>query len=97
MENFTDCISGHLQITVDNEKYLKSGYEARAENELPVLMRWFDKAALEKSGEHQFGKAKFLDIILYSKEQVQEENKATGKEDPNKDVDYDYGIVSVKA
>ena len=40
--------------------------------------------------------AKYLDIILYSKEQVQEENKATGFEDPNKEIDYDYGIVSVK-
>lgn len=41
-------------------------------------------------------KSKYLDIILYSKAQVQEENKATGMEDPNKDIDYDYGIVSIK-
>ena len=33
---------------------------------------------------------------MYSKQQVQEENKATGFEDPNREIDYDYGIVSVK-
>ena len=40
--------------------------------------------------------AKYLDLILYSKEQVQKENEAMGNVDPNKDVDYDFGIVSVK-
>jgi len=37
-----------------------------------------------------------LDIILYSKEQIQAESKATGVEDPDKDVDYEWGIVSIK-
>jgi hypothetical protein len=27
---------------------------------------------------------------------VQEENKATGYTDPNVEIDYDYGIVSIK-
>lgn len=38
-----------------------------------------------------------MDIILYSKEQVQKENEAMGNTDPNKDIDYDWGIVSIKA
>ena len=42
---------------------------------------------------HQAG---FLDIILYSKEQVQLENEAMGTADPNADLDYDFGIVSIK-
>jgi hypothetical protein len=33
---------------------------------------------------------------LYSKEQVQKENEAMGNTDPNANLDYDYGIVSVK-
>ena len=41
-------------------------------------------------------KAKFLDIILYSKAQITEEVKAIGNTDPNAEIDYDYGIVSVK-
>ena len=96
IENFTDAISSFVQITPENEKFLLSGYEARRENELAVLNRWLDRQALEQATGQKVLKAKYLDIILYSKAQVQEENKATGFEDPNKDVDYDYGIVSVK-
>ena len=40
--------------------------------------------------------ASHLDIILYSKEQIQEENASMGTEDPYKDVDYDYGIIWIK-
>ena len=41
-------------------------------------------------------KAKYLDIILYSYAQVQAENESMGQTDPNKDIEYDYGIVSIK-
>jgi Protein of unknown function (DUF3228) len=47
IENFTDAISGFVKITPENEKYLRSGYEARRENELPVLNRWLDRKAME--------------------------------------------------
>ena len=90
MKNFVECVTGCAEITPENEKFLKCDYVARRENELPVLTRWFDKAVMPTS------KPLFLDIILYSKEQVQLENKSMGTEDPNADVDYDYGIVSVK-
>ncbi|TNV72171.1 hypothetical protein FGO68_gene13991 [Halteria grandinella] len=96
IENFTDAISAFVEITPENERFLKSAYEARRENELPVLNRFLDRAALESQLGVAIGKAKYLDIILYSKAQVQEENKATGFTDPNVDIDYDYGIVSVK-
>ena len=42
-------------------------------------------------------KAEYLDIILYSKDQIIKENQAQGSEDPNINVEYDYGIISVKA
>lgn len=69
----------------------RSAYEARTEKELAVLKRWFDKSDIK------LPKAEFLDIILYSKEQVQLENASMGNTDPNKDIDYDWGIVSIKA
>lgn len=71
--------------------FFRSTYEARTEKELAVLKRYFsaEDIKLEKS--------KFLDIILYSKDQIQKENEAMGNTDPNKDIDYDWGIVSIKA
>ena len=47
VENFTESISGFIEITSENEKYLKSGYEARVETELPILNRWLDRKAME--------------------------------------------------
>ena len=41
--------------------------------------------------------ADYLDIILYSKEQIIKENEAMGSVDKNIDVPYDYGIISIKA
>lgn len=38
--------------------------------------------------------ATYLDIILYSREQIIEENKAMGMEHTNGD--YEYGIISIK-
>ena len=90
IENFTDAQCSYAEITPENEQYLKTGYIARNEKELPVLSRWFDKANMET---HQ---ARYLDIILYSKEQCLKEAEATGSIDPNAELDYEYGIVSIK-
>ena len=38
-----------------------------------------------------------MDLILYTKEQIQKENESMGNVDPNKDLDYDFGIISVKS
>jgi hypothetical protein len=57
---------------------------------LPVLRRYFPQDKVEAKP------AKYLDLILYSKEQIQKENEATGSTDPNKNVDYDYGLISIK-
>jgi hypothetical protein len=54
------------------------------------LKRYFGKEDVE------IKPAKYLDLILYSKEQKQIENHAMGNTDPNANVDYDFGIVSVK-
>jgi hypothetical protein len=44
---------------------LKTTYEARTPKELPVLKRFFAKEDVELKP------AQYLDLILYSKEQVQ--------------------------
>ena len=65
IKNFTNMVPGFIKITVENEKYLKTGYITRYEKELPVLERWFDKNMLPSNF---IKKAEYLDLILYSKE-----------------------------
>lgn len=54
------------------------------------MTRWFSAEEVETS------KAEFLDIILYSREQIKSENEETGVGHQNEQVDYDWGIVSIK-
>ncbi len=87
--NFTPAKLNYLKITTENEGSLRSAYEARTEQELPVLVRWFPQ---ELSPAPTV--AKFLDIILYSREQIRKEAAAMGRTD---DADEPWGIISVKA
>jgi len=68
--NFTETKASFIKITKENRSKIKSDYVARREGELPVLKRWFPR------DEVNVTKAKFLDIILYSREQLNKENKA---------------------
>lgn len=79
--NFTNAKSGVVEITDKNRHLLKSGYNARQENELPVLTRWFD------SKDVYVPVATYLDIILYSREQMLKEKDDIGK--------AKWGIVSI--
>ena len=76
-----------VEITAENERLLRSGYEARTPEELPVLQRWFD------AGDVETPTAEWLDIILYSGEQIVKENAAMGKERTQTEP---WGIVSIK-
>eukprot|EP00933_Yihiella_yeosuensis_P028027 TRINITY_DN21830_c1_g5_i1.p1 TRINITY_DN21830_c1_g5~~TRINITY_DN21830_c1_g5_i1.p1 ORF type:complete len:261 (-),score=60.55 TRINITY_DN21830_c1_g5_i1:110-892(-) len=90
MPNFVPgLLDSVLEITPENEKLLKSEYVARTEKELPVLTRWFPKAAV--AGLQ--AEAKVLDVILYSREQIRKENEAMGE---TSDSDAPWGIVSIK-
>ena len=91
VENFTSAKVYYAAITPENERLLKTSYDARTEKELPVLRRYFSHADVA------VGKAKYLDIILYSKEQITKEVAAMQNTDPNADIPYEWGIVSVKA
>ena len=91
VKNFTDTLLYYAKITESNRKFLQTVYEARTEKELPVLRRFFSAADVGAE------RAEYLDIILYSKEQVQKECQAMGNVDPHIDIDYHWAIVSVKA
>ena len=92
IENFTDLTPGYVKIDDNTKSLVETSYEARTEKELPVLRRFIP---LEKVKDN-LKPAKFLDIILYSKEQIQKENEAMNNVDPHSEVDYEYGIISVK-
>jgi hypothetical protein len=68
MPNVLGCQVGCLPITDANRPLLRSGYTRRRPEELPVLTRWFKEADVAP-----LPKAKFLDVILYSREQLEKE------------------------
>ena len=92
--DFTDAVVNVLPITRDNESLLRSKYEARNDKELPVLTRWFP-LDLVAGGKDKLPKARYLDLILYSREQINTENAAQGRE-ANPET-APWGIVSIKA
>jgi hypothetical protein len=59
----TRCLA--VPVTDDNRHLLRSGYEARSRDELPVLVRWFEGL--------QPPVANFLIPILYSRAQLAKE------------------------
>ena len=59
----TRCLT--LPITDDNRHLLRSAYEARTKEELPVLVRWFEGVEAPV--------ANYLVVILYSREQLAKE------------------------
>ena len=74
---------GFAPITEANRARLVSGYEARREGELPVLGRWFEGVEAPV--------AAWLDVILYSHEQMMRE----AADFPDDVPDCDWGIVSI--
>jgi hypothetical protein len=70
--NFTDAKQGYAEITPENEHLLRTAYEARRPEELPVLVRYFESGSVEAP------RAEYLDVILYSREQIRKENEAMG-------------------
>jgi Protein of unknown function (DUF3228) len=97
--DFTDATVNVLPITAENKGLLRTNYEARNERELPVLVRFFPKDLLDLA---TLPKAKYLDLILYSREQIRKENSAQGIEHHDDEgsaqqATAPWGIVSIKA
>lgn len=76
-----------VPINESNVSELCSGYEARTPEELPVLQRWF------RSDDVETPVARYLDVILYSADQICKENEAMGK---TRTQTAPWGIVSIK-
>lgn len=90
MKNFCGALTLDLPITSENQHLIRTAYEARRENELPVLQRFFMAEDIGKVPE-----AESLDIILYSRDQINKENEAMGEEgDPSEPAPW--GIISIK-
>jgi len=98
VNNLTNARTGTLPITLENYRYLRSGYHSRRESELPVLSRWFDLPLPAPI-------AKYLVIVVYSREQLLKEWRSIiEKEKPDytiNDIDFpikaDWGIVAILA
>jgi len=88
VENFASVECGYSEITPNNKHLIESCYEARKEGELAVLIQYFDRAKVPPP------QASHLDIILYSREQIIQENLDMGEEPPK--TDSPWGIISVK-
>mmetsp|Transcript_16788 Transcript_16788/g.38462 ORF Transcript_16788/g.38462 Transcript_16788/m.38462 type:complete len:210 (+) Transcript_16788:219-848(+) len=97
VNDFSDARVNVLPITEDNEHCLRTKYEARNAKELPVLTRFFDRERLldGKDESDVFPIAKYIDLILYSREQIDKENEAMGKAKDGESAPW--GIVSIKA
>ncbi|GKY95685.1 hypothetical protein MPSEU_000529500 [Mayamaea pseudoterrestris] len=92
--DFTNACVNVLPITPSNEPLLRTKYEARNDKELPVLTRFFPKDLVAKNDD-DLPVAKYLDLIMYSREQINKENIAQGR--PANLETAEWGIVSVKA
>ena len=89
IENFTKARVGSLRITNENYQYLRSGYSARQDSELPVLSRWFE---LPLSAP----RAKYLMLVLYSREQLEKEHNDNPETAGTPfEMDGEWGIVSI--
>ena len=66
--NWTSTRCGAIEITPDNVHCLRSAYEARTADELPVLVRWFEGIEAPR--------AAYLLVIVYSKAQMAAEGDA---------------------
>jgi hypothetical protein len=92
--DFTQAKLNVLPLSKDNEHLVRTEYNARNDKELPVLQRWIPLEAL--GGSDNLPVAKYLDLILYSRDQIQKETASMGKE-ADAAVTAPWGIVSIKA
>ena len=90
--NFVGAKVGNVEITKANAHILKSGYSARSDAELAVLTRWFQASDVEAP------EATHLDVILYSREQLELERAAVPSKGARPPLpNAPWGIISVKA
>jgi hypothetical protein len=87
LQNDSRTRAAFAPITEANRHLLRSGYASRREGELAVLERWFEDIEAPVAG--------FLDVILYSHDQLVAE--AADYPDEADVPECDWGIVSIIA
>ena len=96
IKNRWNILPGTIQLTPEIERYVKTSYNSRSENELPVLSRW-----VELPHSFYIPLANRLIFILYSKEQLRLEAEKTGKDLKEFDELYtdtiEYGAIAAFA
>lgn len=92
VNDFTDARVNVLPLTKENEHLVRTEYAARNDEELPILQRSIPLDLI--GGSDKLPVAKYLDLILYSREQIQKENESMGKEKGEETAPW--GIVSIK-
>lgn len=91
IENFCGALAGAVRVTPENCHLLRTGYQSRQEGELPVLTRWFPRDAIDVPA------AQYLDIILYSRDQIKAERAAMSDDvGGEQEEEAPWGIVSIK-
>jgi hypothetical protein len=88
IRNTTSARTGSLPITIENYQYLRSGFYSRTTDELPVMDRWFELPLSAPT-------AKYLMIVLYSKEQILKELSESSYKDESLHFDADWGVVAI--
>lgn len=86
--NFTNAKVGSLPIKIENYQYLRTGYSARTESELPVMSRWFELPVSAPIAD-------YLVIVVYSKEQLLKEHLGSEHKDEPFNFDADWGVVAI--
>ena len=94
VKNFTKLQVNTLPINDVTKPLIESGYDARTNKELPVLVRYVTKSTYEKAVGAPLPVAKYLDIILYSREQIIKESASMGVPKPT--YDQEWAVISVK-
>lgn len=93
VNDFTNAKVNVLPLTKENEHLVRTEYAARNEKEVPILQRFIPLDLV--GGTEKLPVAKYLDLILYSREQIQKENESMGKGKGEETAPW--GIVSIKA
>lgn len=87
--NFTQAKPGTVEITEDNQQYLRCAFKARRDGELPFLSKH-----LLLPHDYKIPVATHLVVIVYSREQIEQEEASFETGETTK---TDFGVVAIQA
>jgi len=87
---FQEIKASTIKLDLTTYPYVETEYIARTEDELPVLTRY-----VRLPNDFEIPMAKYLVIILYSREQLEKEHKSKSELPFYLDENVEYGIVAI--